>query len=97
MSLSTFKAEVRARTERAASWRSDDFGHDTHALLLAESEALQVAADDITRLLAIVERLERAYRLEREFRLTRETILTRESIAKRIDAEVDKLAGGGEE
>lgn len=53
--LDKLLAEIRERTERNAGLRSDDFGHDTHALLLAESEALQVAADDIERLLRIVD------------------------------------------
>ncbi len=52
--------EIRQRTERNASLRSDDFGHDCQALLVAESEALQVAANDIEHLLALVEWQQRA-------------------------------------
>lgn len=32
---------LRERINEVLGWRSDDFGHDTHALLVAESEALQ--------------------------------------------------------
>jgi hypothetical protein len=52
--------EIRARTEKNASLRSDDFGHDTHALLLAESDALQIAADDIAYLLSLCDKQSRA-------------------------------------
>ena len=60
MTLTTRLAEIRERTEKAANWRSDDFGHDTQELLLAESRYLQVAADDIARLLKVVETLDGA-------------------------------------
>lgn len=53
-------AEMRARTERNANLRSDDFGHDTQALLVAESEALQVAAYDLALALDALEVYERA-------------------------------------
>lgn len=55
--LTTYLEAVRERTGRAANWRSADFGHDTQALLMAESGALQVAAKDT---LLLVEMLERA-------------------------------------
>lgn len=48
---------IKARTEKNASLRSDDFGHDCQTLLVAESDALQVAADDIASLVDEVERL----------------------------------------
>ena len=48
-------AEVRERTEKNASLRSDDFGHDCQALLVAESSALQVAAGDLDKLYQALE------------------------------------------
>lgn len=63
MTTTALLTQVKARTELAANWRSDDFGHDCQELLLAESRALQVAADDIARLIAIVEIYEGALRM----------------------------------
>ena len=47
---------IRERTNRNANLTSDDFGHDCQKLLLAESDALQVASADIARLLAALEK-----------------------------------------
>lgn len=48
-------AEMKKVNEARASMRSDDFGHNTHELLLAESDALQKCADDLAKLIEVVE------------------------------------------
>ena len=58
--LKDLLAPIKARTEKAANWRGDDFGHDCHMQLAAESAALQVAADDIAHLIRVVEVMEEA-------------------------------------
>lgn len=45
---------IEERTEKNASMRSDDFGHDCQKLLEFESQALQIAADDVATLLQLV-------------------------------------------
>lgn len=58
--IKTLLAEIHGRTEMAASWRSDDFGHDCQALLEAESNYLQKAADDLARLIKACEIMAKA-------------------------------------
>ena len=74
MSLNSKELAIKERTEKAAAWRSDDFGHDTHALLVAESEALQIAADDIVYLLETVSKLRGALISIAAFHLTEDQI-----------------------
>lgn len=105
-----FCESVRERTELAANWRSDDFGHDCQELLLAESRALQVAADDFAKLLEIVACYEAALekvwfgdnpkteRVDLDFGAVRSLYTARElsEIAHEALKAADKIAGGGE-
>ncbi len=54
MTLDQWIKEVKERCEKLLSMRSDDFGHDTHALLVAESKALQVIGDDLEKAIKII-------------------------------------------
>lgn len=48
--------EIKERADKDGSMRSDDFGHDTHELLLAESAALTRWLDnDVPRLVRALE------------------------------------------
>lgn len=75
--------EIRERTEKNANLSSDDFGHDCQALLLAESNALQIAAEDVRQLLAEIDRLEHLQSLPR--------VPSRDNF-ERIKAERDSLS-----
>lgn len=53
-------ARIRALVNEKLSMRSDDFGHDCHALLVAESNALQEVGVELSRLVDALEVAERA-------------------------------------
>ena len=53
--LNDYIEKVKKWSENVLNWRSDDFGHDTQALLLAESKALQDMGDHVEKLIRIVE------------------------------------------
>lgn len=55
MTITTYLSEVRTRAELAGSMTSDDFGHDTQALLEAELRTLQVIVDDVGTLANMLE------------------------------------------
>ena len=48
-------AAIRAKAEKDGSLMSDDFGHDTHALLAAESALLQEYTDIVPMLIRALE------------------------------------------
>lgn len=55
MTLDDMLKEIEARADAASNMRSDDFGHDTQALLVAESDKLQeIAGTDVPKLLAML-------------------------------------------
>lgn len=50
--------EIKNRCEKIETARSDDFGHDTDALLRWESEQANVLAAETLKLLKVIEKLQ---------------------------------------